>query len=386
LTDPTVQPPPPPAPQHRGLVRGVILVVALVAVAVGATLYLAGHRVQPDPGKGTGLEEQWDNTIRRLGLGIQPVYPPQEDFAVGDVFATVVDTGHTTYAALEQLSESFSGKSVKLGHADVSKMLDDAYQAIPLFPDTPPESQAIAPASSEATPVSLFGAHAERSELPRAAFPGLTITDDGSAATGLTGNPGWFNFGASRAASQKLVLGAVETYGIDAVAGEKALNEFCTAPATSGLCMETAARKYLWYLLGDRVFLKHFDPDTQAFQYDLTIQVIMVYRIYLAREIVEQWSSLVSEGGGVKAALAGEGEAVLPSDQPKSAGDAANSLEQRMEVIEQQLSNTRRGGALVYRSSAGTDILLDQKFPRPVAVGYRSVARGFAAGAASAVP
>ncbi len=134
------------------------------------------------------------------------------------------------------------------------------------------------------------------------------------------------------------------------------------------------------------MLVKHFDRDTQSFQYDLTIQVIMVYRIYLAREILEQWSSLVSEGGGVKAALAGEGEAVRPSDQPKSAGDAANSLEQRMDAIEQQLSNTRQGGAIVYRSSAGTDILLDQKFPRPVAVGYRSVAHDFVTGAASAVP
>ncbi len=235
MTNPTVQPPLPQAPRSRRVVRGVLLVagqIALVVAAVGATLYLVGHRIQPDPGKNTSLEEQWDSTIRRLGLGIQPVYPPQEDFAVGDVFATVVDTGHTPYAALEQLSEFFSGKSVKLGHADVSKMLDDVYQSMPLFPDTPPQSQATAQAPSGATPVSLFGAHAERTELPRAAFPGLTITNDGSAATGLAGNSGWFNFGASRAASQKLVLGAVETYGIDAVAGEKALNDFCTASAT----------------------------------------------------------------------------------------------------------------------------------------------------------
>ena len=121
----------------------------LIAVALFGTLYLAGHRIQPDPEKNTNLEEQWDSTIRRLGIGIQPVYPPQEDIAVGDVFATVVDTGHTPYAALEQLSEFFSGKSVKLGHAEVSKMLDDAYQGIPLFPDTAPASQTPAPPPAE---------------------------------------------------------------------------------------------------------------------------------------------------------------------------------------------------------------------------------------------
>ncbi len=215
----------------------------------------------------------------------------------------------------------------------------------------------------------------------------MTIASDGSAATGLTGAPGWFNFGASRAASQKLVLGVVETYGVDAVAGEKALSDFCTADATRDLCTEAVARKYLRYLLGDRILAKHFDRDTQAFQYDLTIQVIMVYRIYLAREILEQWSSLVSEGGGAEAALASEGEAGKPAaDQPKPAGDASNPLEQRLEAVERQLSNANQGGSAVYRSSAGTDILLDQKFPRPVAIGYRSVTHDFAAGAATAGP
>ena len=214
----------------------------------------------------------------------------------------------------------------------------------------------------------------------------MTITSDGSAATGLTGSPGWFNFGASRAASQKLVLGVVETYGIDAVAGERALKDFCTMEANRDLCTEAVARKYLRYLLGDRIFEKHFDRDTQAFQYDLTIQVIMVSRIYLAREILEQWSSLVGEGGGAEAALPGTGEAVKPTDQPKSAGDASNPLEQRLEAVERQLSNAKEGGAIVYRSSAGTDILLDQKFPRPVAIGYRSVTHDFTAAGASGAP
>jgi len=387
VTDQAIPPPPPQVPRGRRIVRWVLVVagqIALVAAAVVGTLYLVGHPFQADPGKNTSLEEQWDSTIRRLGLGILPVYPPQEDIAVGDVFATVVDTGHTPYAALEKLSDFFSGKSVKLGHAEVSKMLDDAYQAMPLFPDLQPASQA--PAPSGATPVSLFGQHAERTELPRAAFPGLTITSDGSAATGLNGSSSWFNFGASRAASQKLVLGVVETYGIDAVAGEKALNDFCTAGATRDLCTEAVARKYLRYLLGDRIFEKHFDRDTQAFQYDLTVQVIMVYRIYLAREILEQWSSLVSEGGGAEEALAGAGEAAKPADQPKAAGEASSPLEQRLEAVERQLSNAKQGGAVVYRSSAGTDILLDQKFPRPVAIGYRSVTHDFAVGAASAGP
>jgi hypothetical protein len=47
--------------------------ISLVAAAVVGTLYLVNHRLQPDPGKSISLEEEWDRTVRYLGLGIQPV-------------------------------------------------------------------------------------------------------------------------------------------------------------------------------------------------------------------------------------------------------------------------------------------------------------------------
>jgi hypothetical protein len=118
----------------------------------------------------------------------------------------------------------------------------------------------------------------------------------------------------------------------------------------------------------------------------LTIKVFMVYRAYLAHEILEQWSSLVSEGGGVRAALAQASEGAKLPEQPKNPSDAANSADQNISSIEQQLGNARQGGALIYRSSAGTDILLDQKFPRPLAVGYRSVSHDFLNAAPSDAP
>ncbi|MFP3711255.1 hypothetical protein SB783_45540, partial [Paraburkholderia sp. SIMBA_009] len=38
------------------------------------------------------LPKRWNESIRRLG--IEPVYPPQEDIYVGDIIAEVVDSGH----------------------------------------------------------------------------------------------------------------------------------------------------------------------------------------------------------------------------------------------------------------------------------------------------
>ena len=89
----------------------------------------------------------------------------------------------------------------------------------------------------------------------------------------------WLDFGASHEASQKLVLGAVETYGLGAVDADAALKAYCAAPATRAVCTEDVARKYLQSLLGDQVFDKHFDVNSKEYQYDVTIRLIMVSRV-----------------------------------------------------------------------------------------------------------
>jgi hypothetical protein len=257
VTNPAPAPPPPGSLGWR-VPRWILIGAGQIAVIIAAifgTLHLAGHRLQSDPGKTTSLEEQWNSTIARLG--IEPVYPPQEDFAVGDVFVTVVaDAAAQRNADVgpDPSSEIFIRRSVKLGHADVAKMLDDAYRALPYFPIAAAQAPATAsppspaPAPNTTAAVSIFGSHSERAELPRAAFPGFTIADNGNAASGAAGGGGWFDFGASRAASEKLVLGVVETYGLDSVAGTTALNSFCSAEETQELCTEKGARKYLHFI------------------------------------------------------------------------------------------------------------------------------------------
>jgi Na+/H+-dicarboxylate symporter len=71
--------------------RLVAAAAAVFAIVVGVR-WLAAFQPKPQSdGQNSSLEAQWNSTIRRLGVNIEPVYPPQEDLSVGDLFATVVE-------------------------------------------------------------------------------------------------------------------------------------------------------------------------------------------------------------------------------------------------------------------------------------------------------
>jgi hypothetical protein len=223
----------------------------------------------------------------------------------------------------------------------------------------------------------MFGEHEPRRALPRAAFPGLTIYHTGDASAGVTaGSRGWFDFSARNEDSQKLILGIVETYGLDSVSATHLLTTYCESHRE--VCTENVARKHLRPLVGN-VLEKFTDVISKKERYSVTVHLIMVSRVYLAREILEQRKIGGAEGGGGQVAAAGASTPAAGA----GAADSATALEQRIAAIEKRLTDLQKGAVIAYRSASGTDILLDQKFPRPVAIGYRSVPYEFASPTAS---
>jgi hypothetical protein len=70
---------------------GMVAAVAVIFAIVVGVRWLAAYQPEPRSDvQASSLEAQWNSTIRRLGVNIEPVYPPQEDLSVGDLFATVV--------------------------------------------------------------------------------------------------------------------------------------------------------------------------------------------------------------------------------------------------------------------------------------------------------
>ena len=120
----------------RILLTAGVALVSVVAIVVGVR-WLAQQGPPEGKTEDLSLEAQWNKTIRRLG--IEPVFPPEEDLAVGDLFAAVVeDDDEDPTIAKEKVGPStpFLGKSVKLAHIDVRQDLEDAYAALPVFPES----------------------------------------------------------------------------------------------------------------------------------------------------------------------------------------------------------------------------------------------------------
>jgi hypothetical protein len=154
-------------------------VIFLVAVLVGGFFVVSylGGTASRRPSAEASIEENWNRTIK--GLGVSPIFPPEEDLVVGDVLAVVVaDVDIDSHEQTNTVAgRAFVNRSVKLAHVDVSRALDAAYQNLPVFPATVgtviPLRSGVARAFSDAVLLA---------NLPRAAFPRLKIQGVSNAA------------------------------------------------------------------------------------------------------------------------------------------------------------------------------------------------------------
>ncbi|HEX8665906.1 MAG TPA: hypothetical protein VF744_17975, partial [Beijerinckiaceae bacterium] len=107
-----------------------ILIGGGVVIAIVSVLFLLEKATDvPNlPTDTDAVAREWNSTIGRLG--IEPVYPPQEDVTVGDIFLVV--TGDNS----GNISEALPGRALKVWHTDLTKELEDTYKGVYSFPDT----------------------------------------------------------------------------------------------------------------------------------------------------------------------------------------------------------------------------------------------------------
>lgn len=335
----------------------------------------------------TSIEENWNATIR--SMGVSPIFPPEEDLVVGDVLAVVAgDLDPDPIAqADKETRRSFVSKSVKLAHINVSPQLDDAYSSLPVFPEAfPADTQSpyrnlVARKFSDAV---VLG------NLPRAAFPRLKIQGINAAAASLAVAEGRAADYAS--ASQNLEefeLSDVRTYGLPSVTALALLKTFCES--NGDVCQEATARKHLERVVGPRINNRYVNLKSSQSEYAMTVEVVMVYRVYLTSSIVDLRRS---EGArrGFFSALWPFGSSQQPQNanaaqpSPSSAGDRSNDLDpikamsNRIDELQRKVSSIQSGASLGYESLFGNESSLEGRFQRPVAIGYRSVKNDFATG------
>ena len=138
----------------------VLPVVVLALLVFGFFFVRPLDPLPPDP-DAEATARAWNDAVGRLG--IQPVFPPEEDFHVGDVWAVIADTE----------DRPLLGRAIRIGHLDLRQVLLESQAGRPVFADTAMDTNGVklkqAPAEVEPPPKN------DRITLSLAAFPGVTI-------------------------------------------------------------------------------------------------------------------------------------------------------------------------------------------------------------------
>lgn len=359
LTDPQ-----PPKKTWRGI-WGIVAAVAIFVVAsVIATLWLG-----PDSND-TQVIEQWNATISKLG--IDPVFPPEEDVAVGDIYAVLDDRqGQASSGTALAL------RSIKLDHKDLTKDIELVQRESYHFPDTAPRpDDENKPWEQQPNADGILSHPAKLTTLPLAAFPGFTIRQQRAVHGGLLG---WLStaFGFQSDRGVELNIPVAETYGIPSIIAVGELEQFCSDKDYPNRCSDQTLRRHLAFVTPHAFELNSNYTDVAAEatpasadavkdtrlqapssrRYKYPLEVVLVNRVYLARYIDQR----VQDSRSAKTSIGPAKQGNQPAEKP-SAPDQ-----------KQQAGSVDNGAALVFSKDDGQSV--KQTFLRPLVIGYRAVKR-----------
>ena len=360
------------------------LIALVVLIGGGALAYWATSVKTPLPDR--PIAEQWIQAVRQFGL--EPVYPPQEDFVVGDILAII--TGDAT---LDISKEPLPTRSLKLYHMDLTADLEAAYKGTYLFPATqnrPTNKTDIW--SSAASEESIFKIGAARKSLPIAMLPSFSLATVRGASLSGSGLAGALGLEASGDSAVEMKVDGVETYGVPALPAETALIEFCTGAKTAQFCTDNGVRTQLSMIVGQKIFdtieLKDSPDKKKIPRY--SVEIALVSRAYLVRSV----ETLIKGGSGVKlqgattskqepkpqdkpdddgAATNGdtaESNGAEASADPNAADDAKARLTRKTALA---ATASAPGASTVIERADGSTLSVTKTFERPIVIGFRSV-------------
>jgi hypothetical protein len=318
------------------------------------------------------IQQQWNDSIGRLG--IEAVFPPEEDFYVGDIWA-VVSGGR---------SKAFLGKAVRIDQLDMRQFVAATNGRVPIFADTiaGKPGEAYTPQNDKELDPRIDDKHVF---LSVAAFPGVTITHVIKASTflGLTVGGASAERGGLQIEETKIPY--AETYGVPVDVAVGALDQWCRSKDTSYKCTYDFAHNMLLYTLGSGAFslgeedAKVNDRSSGEGQ-KITINIVLIMRVFLTRELDNR--RMMDSANGGKMNLSSDSfmkaeQVSSPSANGKLLAEVNSDVEAKKSLSVQQTElpnsgTSNSGGASLERYDENS-VGLRQIFPRPVVFGFRSV-------------
>jgi hypothetical protein len=327
------------------------------AFAFIAFKYIWSGEVAKNP-DATDVADEWSKSISRLG--ISPIFPPQEDFYVGDIWA-VISQDNVPKSGL--LNRGF-----RIGHLDLRPDIIQASKSLPIFAPTAVigekekfRSQPRAEATNDA---------GDNITLSLAAFPGITLNRAERRAA--TAGKSFFGSAAERDTEEieETRIPVAETYGVPVEAAMAKLTQWCTSPENATRCHNRYIRNLLSFGIDPRVGNKTNN------QYDVAIQIQVVVRVFLTREIEHHQHISGSRGATIR--ITGDGTALTTPSSPAStdpsavarANAAADNISKAADAAQSRPAGLT-GGSIV--EVGASDVRLNEVFQRPVAFGYRAI-------------
>jgi hypothetical protein len=380
--------------------RAVVAVVAVLAVTgvIDIIRFFVSPRTMLLDGAARSVATDWTSSVGRLQ--VEPVYPPQEDIYVGDIFAKVTRSDDKF-----TMGNMLADHAIKLWHVDMTNDLRETYADVPVFPPTEPRPTRDGDIWPQKEADDLF-AKGGKKALSLVAFPGFSVSHSRAATAGVStgqGVWGWLSgllgFTRDDEEVERLLFPAPETYGVNAIAAQAALYDFCSSARTTSFCTEKAVRNMLSMVVGDIIWRTETDPKTQATRYASDVEIMLVRQVFLTRSIVQVHAA--NSAAGQTALLVAKLKEI--SDQPASArstpaaaapdpNTTANSSasqlsggpdpieEQRRKLVElramlDSVGQSAPGGSILSLAADGNTIALKQDYPRPIAIGFRTVSQ-----------
>ncbi|MGO6757245.1 hypothetical protein ACCS42_09155 [Rhizobium ruizarguesonis] len=313
------------------------------------------------------VPRSWNASIEKLG--ITPLYPPQEDFYVGDVILAVTPAKRKFKSLPDDLQvDAIKGRSIRIGHIDLLKYMQRPGD-VRYFGDSKRDENGTLSIVQPRREADIDPADNGKIVLSSLLFPAIRLEHSASV------NGVWqrLGFGASSASAEKIVLSHVQSYGADAYTSTALLARFCADPATRGFCIEKSARAQLSYMMGDDILKTAPSIDNKP-SYIFEIRVFVVYRVYLARGM------LVGGGDGINTRLfSSEAGSMDVTEVSSPDVGVDHKPEERADEADVEVQPKVKTEAPPASSASRSDkriFLTDEPFNRPLAFGYRSVSFG----------
>jgi len=322
------------------IVSGKWAAIAGLLVAAGVLVFFVRPWEVPQelPEDNTALA--WNAAIGRLG--IQPLYPPQEDFLVGDIYISLADP--ETEVGGERVrypSNVFRGRSVRIARIDLRANIRNGVSPYRFSDRQEVAGQANVAGESPGSPTGTETSDAI--DLTLVSSPGLTVRRHMKAEAGF-----WGYFAGRRTGeTEEISIKSTTTYGAPAVEAMVALQGFCVDEKTSPVCNDAAARRILGYAFGSEV------SSTYKDQYIFPIRISIISQVFLTRDLkVNRYRGDVLDLNGKPDAADDTSSTANTVDQQADAGPASEAR---------------------YKSMQANRMDLDDDFTRPLAFGFRAI-------------